>query len=169
MAQRVFTQTFGVVGAILEQDGKILLVQEFSKPRSDRGATDTFADKGKWNQPAGWIDVGEDPLIAAEREVLEEAGIKVHFDGLLGIYSLHRTSLASVLSATPHAIKLIFRARLAGAEPKVNKTEISDARWFTPEEIYNMDINILRDFDIKQEVQDYFAGRIYPLDIIRHS
>jgi hypothetical protein len=28
MAERVFTQTFGVVGAIIEKDGKILLVKE---------------------------------------------------------------------------------------------------------------------------------------------
>ena len=47
--QRVFTQTFGVVGALLVRDGKILLVKEAGK-----------MDNGKWNQPAGWPEVGED-------------------------------------------------------------------------------------------------------------
>src|SRR4030043_154693 len=58
---RVYTQTFGVVGAILERNGKILLVKE----AQGRG-------KGKWSQPAGWIDVGENPIDAVKRGVEEE-------------------------------------------------------------------------------------------------
>ena len=52
MAERVFTQTFGVVGALVEKDGKILLVKEAK----------ATADNGKWNIPAGWLDVGENPI-----------------------------------------------------------------------------------------------------------
>lgn len=56
MAQRVFTQTFGVVGAIIEKNGKILLVKETKK-----------GCKGKWSYPAGWIDIGENVIDAAKR------------------------------------------------------------------------------------------------------
>ena len=64
MAERVFTQVFGVVGAIIEKEGKILLVKEAGTH-----------DKGKWNQPAGWIDVGEDPIEMVKRELKEETGL----------------------------------------------------------------------------------------------
>ncbi|PIQ68875.1 MAG: hypothetical protein COV91_01870 [Candidatus Taylorbacteria bacterium CG11_big_fil_rev_8_21_14_0_20_46_11] len=63
--KRVFTQVFGVVGAILEKEGKFLLVRENNPPHPDHG---------KWNQPAGWVDVGENPITAVSREVREETG-----------------------------------------------------------------------------------------------
>ena len=34
--ERVFTQTFGVVGAILEKDGKFLLVKEIKPTAKDK-------------------------------------------------------------------------------------------------------------------------------------
>jgi len=41
--ERVFTQTFGVVGGIIEKNSKILLVREAKAGE----------DTGKWNHPAG--------------------------------------------------------------------------------------------------------------------
>jgi len=35
--ERVFSQSFCVVGAIIEKDGKIALVQESSRKRADAG------------------------------------------------------------------------------------------------------------------------------------
>jgi len=66
--KRVFTQTFGVVGAIIEKEGKILLVKETKK-----------VAKGLWNHPAGWIDVGENPFEAVKREVNEKVGTFLTF------------------------------------------------------------------------------------------
>lgn len=63
---RCFTQPFVVVGAIIEKNGKFLLVRE--------GLTDR-PDYGKWNQPAGWLDLGEDPIAGAKREVEEETDL----------------------------------------------------------------------------------------------
>ena len=158
MAQRVFTQTFCVVGAIVEQDGRVLLVKENSK----------FADRGKWNQPAGWVDVGEDPSLAAVREVKEETGLDFSPDALVGIYSLVRQDLMQAPGIMPHAFKLIFRGTFRGT-PSVRNDEISELRWFSLEEIEAMDTKTLRDLDIKQEVRDYLAGRRFSLDILRHT
>ena len=76
MVERVLTQTFAVVGAIIEKDEKILLVKEAGT-----------RDKGKWNQPAGWIEVGQNPLVAVVKEVKEETGLDFEPTGLIGIYS----------------------------------------------------------------------------------
>src|SRR3989344_7747445 len=94
---RVFTQTFGVVGAILEKDGKILLIRE----------ADPGPDQNKWSHPAGWIDVGENPIDAVKREAKEESGYDFEPTALLGIYSLVRKDVIRE-GYTPHAIKLLF-------------------------------------------------------------
>lgn len=64
-----------VASAVLvEQDGKILLVRRALDP-----------EKGKWTLPAGFIDAGEDPARAAERECLEETGLRVQVKELLTV------------------------------------------------------------------------------------
>lgn len=152
---RVFTQTFGVVGAIIERAGKILLVRE--------GPDNP--DPGKWNQPAGWIDVGEDPVAALKREVKEETGLDFEPAGLIGVYSLAKNRPDGSIH---HGIKLIFRGEIKGGLSTA-RGETAEASWFAPEEIIKMNQSILRDMDIKQEVQDYFAGKSYPLEIIYHT
>lgn len=98
MIQRVFTQTFGVVGAIIEKDGKILLVKEAK----------ATSDKGKWNTPAGWIDVGESPLEAVKREAEEECGYAFTPTNILGIYSNVRKDLVKFGESIRHPIKIIL-------------------------------------------------------------
>ena len=158
---RVFSQTFGVVGAILERDGKILLAKE--------GKSFKDNDTGKWSHPAGWIDVGEDPIEAVEREVLEESGFEFEPTALLGVYSLVRKDSENLLGALPHAIKIIFKGKILHHEPKILSHEITETKWFTPEEIFTMGGATLRDVDIKQMVKDYFDGKEVPLDFITHT
>lgn len=157
--ERVFTQTFCGAGALIERGGKFLLVREHH-PR--------HADHGKWNQPAGWIDVGEDPLLAAAREVREETGFTFTPTHLLGVYSLVRKDMTGP-RGTPHVFKLIFVGRIGDAAGERTGDEISEARWFSPEEIYAMDSATLRDQDIKIEVRDFLAGARYPLSLITHT
>jgi ADP-ribose pyrophosphatase YjhB (NUDIX family) len=153
--KRVFTQTFGVVGAIIERNGKILLVKEAKKE----------ADIGKWNHPAGWIEVGEDPIEAVKREVKEETGLEFTPTHILGIYSLARKNLKPI----HHPIKIIFIGNISDKETKELSEDVSENKWFTPVEIEKMDSNTLRDLDIKKMVKDYFSGKKYPLDIITHT
>lgn len=160
--KRVFTQTFGVVGAILEKDGKIALVKEHRDHKA--------IDAGKWNQPAGWIDVGEDPLKAVTREVEEETGYKFEPTHVLGVYSLVRKDVEIEHGILPHPIKLVFTGDIKNLDAPYDflAHEIEEVRWFDPQEIYDMDFQTLRDGDIKQEVRDYFEGKRYPLELIRH-
>ncbi len=155
MAERVFTQTFGVVGAILEKDGRFLLVKELKS-----------AAKGKWNQPAGWIEVGENPADAVKREVKEETGFDFEPKNILGIYSL---SKEYGIESGHHPIKIMFIGDISEKPGEYMKDEISETKWFTPEEIESMDLDTLRDADIKKMVRDYISGKKYPLDLLTHT
>ena len=156
---RVFTQTFGVAGAILERDGKILLVRE-SQPGNP--------DHGKWNQPAGWIEVGKDPFETVKKEVLEESGYAFTPEAILGVYLLLRNDMISYRGSPPHGIKILYISSISGEQQALHG-DTSEARWFSPEEIYSMDLKTLRDLDIKQEVRDFFSGKRFPLSLVTHT
>lgn len=60
--------------ARVEQDGRVLLARRVSEPF-----------RGLWTLPAGFVDAGEDPAVAAVRECLEETGLQVRITGLLDV------------------------------------------------------------------------------------
>jgi len=157
--EKVPAVPFGIAGAILEMDGKILLVKE-NRPG--------HPDNGKWNQPAGHIDVGENPVEAAKREVLEETGMIFTPTHLVGIYSLVRADIATERGGTPHPLKFIFTGTFRPDAGAKLESDIQETRWFTRAEIDKMDRSELRDMDIKHMVRDYFSGKRYPLGIISH-
>ena len=55
------------VAILLEQGGRVLLVRRANEPF-----------RGLWTLPAGFVDAGENPARAAERECREETGLTVH-------------------------------------------------------------------------------------------
>jgi 8-oxo-dGTP diphosphatase len=66
-----------VAAAVLViQDGKVLLTRRIFEPH-----------KGFWSLPGGFVDAYEDPILAAERECLEETGLKINVNGLLDVFS----------------------------------------------------------------------------------
>jgi len=151
---RVFTQTFGVVGAIIEKNGKFLLVKETK-----------LTAKDKWSHPAGWLEVEEDAIEAVKREVKEETGFDFEPKNILGIYALVKLE-AGVIH---HAIKIIFLGDISEKETGELADDVSETKWFTPEEIENMSLDTLRDADIKTMVKDYLKGKKYPLDLLNHT
>ncbi len=60
--------------ALVEREGSILLVRRVNEP-----------SRGLWTLPAGFVDAGEDPRRAAERECLEETGLEVRVTRLLEV------------------------------------------------------------------------------------
>jgi len=62
------------VAVVIRQDDQVLLVKRKYDPH-----------RGDWSLPAGFIDAGEDPRQAAERECLEETGLSVHITQLLDV------------------------------------------------------------------------------------
>lgn len=80
------------------KNNKLLMVQE----RIDGG----------WCLPGGWVDVGDMPSYAAERETLEESGFKVKAKRLIGVYDSNRIEPLNLY----HSYKLVFFAEIIGGK-----------------------------------------------------
>ena len=65
-----------VAGAIFELDGGIVLIQRDIEP-----------GYGKWTFPGGFVERGERAEAAAEREVLEETGLEIEVNDIVGLYT----------------------------------------------------------------------------------
>lgn len=102
-----------VAGAILAEDGRILLARRAIEP-----------SRGKWTFPGGFVDWGESTTAAAVRETREETGLAVNLDGLLGVYSYPGAPVVIV----------VYRARISGGTLRANH-EIQELAWVTPEEV----------------------------------
>lgn len=102
--------TFGVQGAVLSGAGEILLVRH------------TYV--AGWFLPGGGVEVGESAPSALERELLEEAGIR-----LTAAPELHGLFFHPELGRRDHIALYIVRDFSAGhcARPRL---EIAEARFF---------------------------------------
>ncbi len=88
-----------VAAAVLvEQDSKVLLVRRVMQPY-----------QGFWTLPAGFVDAGEDPARAAERECLEETGLQVQVTGIFDILS------GQEHPAGAHIV-IVYRAKVVAGE-----------------------------------------------------
>ena len=134
-----------VVGCLLKQDGKYLLVQE--------GQPGAY---GLWNLPAGHVDKGEELEAAALREVKEETGYDARLIEEIALY--HETATKSV--------KHIYLAEITGGELKPQPEEIMDVKWLTFGEVIALrDNGLLRKpwvWDIIQK--DYYGGKASSVD-----
>src|SRR3984893_12431783 len=106
-------------GALVVHDRHVLLV------RSTYGVT-----KGRYLLPAGRVNPGELPDVAAIRETFEETHLRVEIEGLLGVRLW-------VMDTGEHNYFFMFRARLLSpiSDLRPNLDEIDDARFFSRSEM----------------------------------
>jgi len=137
-----------VGGNIIEKGNKILLMQEtLEKVR------------GKWNLPAGRLDMEEDIITCAKREGEEETGFKLKPVYLVGIYQHYLTLEHNIIS-------FVFKSEIVGGKLTISK-EAMDVKWFSFDEIKKLNEDgLLRSSYIWKAVQDYKAGKKIPLDFI---
>ncbi len=101
------------IGAIVgDDDGRLLLIQR--------------ADSGVWLYPTGWADIGYSPSEVAEKEVLEETGIRCEALRPLAIID----GLRAGFSRIP-LYSIVFHCRAVGGELAPHPNECLDAGWFT--------------------------------------
>lgn len=124
------------VRAAVFQQGKLLLVRE----RSDQ----------RWTLPGGWADIGDNPSQAAEREVWEEAGLKVQARKLIGLYDANRSGPLELF----HAFKAVFLCDILSGEARPS-FETSEVAFFGEAEI-PLDLSSPRTH--LRHIQDAFAA-----------
>lgn len=82
---------------------------------------------GYWCFPGGHVESGETPRQAIMRELAEELGIDV----------VPTQRVGSVRVDTQYVLA-VWRVEQVGGELRVAKSEIAEARWWTPSEIRAM-------------------------------
>ena len=115
-----------------------------------------------FNQPAGHIEPGESIFAAAQREALEETGWNIELSHFLGVYTY----------LSPQNGVTYFRFSFLGeAVEEVSATldpDIIAAHWLSLGEIHERQEK-LRSPLVLECINDYLAGRRYPLDLIQQS
>jgi 8-oxo-dGTP pyrophosphatase MutT (NUDIX family) len=138
------------VAAVLEQDGRYLLVEE------------RINGQIQINQPAGHLEKGESLLQACVRETIEEAGLVFRPTHVIGIYQWR----------APNNVATYLRAAFGGVFEHIIDNAILDKGiigpiWLTPDEARACAARH-RSPLVMACIDDHQAGRQYPLDVIRH-
>lgn len=140
------------VAAVVERDGRFLLVEE----RTAEGL--------RLNQPAGHLDPGESLVQAVVREALEETAHRVEPAACVGVYMSRYRNQAQGTDAT--YLRFAFACRVVGFDPGRELDEgIVRTLWLAPEEIRARS-HAHRSPVVMRTVDDYLAGRRYPLELI---
>jgi 8-oxo-dGTP pyrophosphatase MutT (NUDIX family) len=138
------------VAAVIEHDGRFLLVEE----ETEHGA--------RYNQPAGHLEPAESLVSAVIRETLEESAYHFTPRTLVGVY--HYRDPRSDITY----LRFAFRGEITGHDDERRlDTGILRAVWLTRGEIESCR-QCHRSPLVMRCVDDYLAGRSYPLPLITH-
>lgn len=87
--------------------------------------------KGKWSLPGGYMDAGEMPLTALQRELMEEVGLPIEVGDLLEFFPLKNETGKTV------GVVLAFLAwpTSGSADPLESNDDVSEALWVTSSDV----------------------------------
>ena len=108
------------VGALIVEDGKIVLIKRGKAPLL-----------GEWSIPGGMLELGETVRQGAEREALEETGLVVRATELLGVFD--RVVPDAEGKIVYHYVLIDFLCERVSGDLKAG-ADAADAKWFSPEE-----------------------------------
>jgi len=103
--------TLGVRGIVLDDEGKVLLIEH------------TYV-RG-WHLPGGGVERGETALQSLERELVEEAGVRI--TGPVDLLSVHNND-----AAFPGDHVLVYRITRWEPCTATSRGEIKAVAWFAP-------------------------------------
>jgi len=145
-------KTSVTVAAIVERDGRYLLVEEHTPAGL------------MLNNPAGHLDPGESPVEGVIREALEETARRFAPEALVGVY-LSRAQRAEPPSDVTF-VRLAFSGSVSEPLPERRlDPEIARALWLTADELRAC-LTRHRSPLLMRCVDDHAAGRRYPLELI---
>ena len=137
------------VAAVVECSGSFLLVEEQT------------ADGILFNQPAGHLEEGESLIEAVVRETLEESARHFTPTALVGVYQYRK-------HASPVTyLRFAFTGEISAPEERPLDAGILRALWMPANEIRACR-GRHRSPLLMQCVDDYIAGRRYPLQLLHH-
>ena len=140
------------VAAVIERDGRYLLVEEHT-PEGLR-----------LNNPAGHLDPGESPAQGVARETLEETAFAFTPTALVGIYLSRFQRPATGEDIT--YLRFAFCGELGAFDAqRTLDTGIVRTVWLTPDEI-RASAERHRSPLVLRCMEDHLAGRRYPLELI---
>lgn len=122
---------------VRNSEGKYLLVKE-----------NKAGVRGEWNIPSGGYEGREKETLkeAAVRETREETGLEVELEGFIGFYTR-----APEVNQGENAL-MVFEASMNSSQlDRKREGEISDAKFFSKEEIKDLDFR----FDILEIINDF--------------
>lgn len=140
------------VSAIIERDGRFLLVEEET------------ADGLKLNVPAGHLDPAESPIAACAREVLEETAFSFTPQALVGIYMnrFRRTRTGADITY----VRFAFCGELGTHHPALPLDDgVLRTVWMTLAELESSAVRH-RSPVVLQSVKDYLAGQRFDLGLL---
>ena len=139
------------VAAIIERDGRFLLVEEET------------SDGIRFNQPAGHLDPNESLLHAVARETMEETAHDFAPTALVGMYMSRYVSSRTGLEVT--YLRFAFTGEVGAAYDRPLDYGILRAVWMTYDELVDCREKH-RSPLVLQCVDDYLAGKRAPLSLI---
>jgi 8-oxo-dGTP pyrophosphatase MutT (NUDIX family) len=143
------------VAAIVERDGRFLVVEEHT------------SDGLRINQPAGHLEAGETLVDAVVRETLEETAHPFMPEALVGVYMAH-FGKAGDDGATYLRFTFCGASGAALADRSLD-ADIVRALWLTADELRACRERHRTPL-VMRCVDDYLAGRRFPLDFVHtHS
>ena len=135
------------VAAVIEQNGKFLLVEEMIDGRK------------VLNQPAGHLDPGESLVQGCVREVLEETAHRFEPTALVGIYRWYYAP------AEVTFLRFCFSGKVLRIEKQPLDREITALHWLSLEELKDK-APLHRSPLVQKCVEDFLAGRYFPLEVL---
>jgi 8-oxo-dGTP pyrophosphatase MutT (NUDIX family) len=137
------------VAAIVERNGEFLLVEE------------RVGNAMVFNQPAGHVERGEDLIAAVVRETLEETAWSFRPEALIGIYLWDQPDKQRSF------LRFAFCGPVLGHDPRRRLDRgIERALWLSRTEVA-MRSSRLRSPMVLHCIDDYLAGRRYPIEVVR--
>jgi len=115
------------VGAVVIHNNCVLLVKRAKAPA-----------EGEWAIPGGNVELGETLQQAAEREILEETGVRIRAREIIYTFeSIHEDRDGNIIF---HYVILDYSSDYISGNP-TPRDDAMDAQWVSPEDIKKFKIN----------------------------
>jgi 8-oxo-dGTP pyrophosphatase MutT (NUDIX family) len=115
-----------VTAVVRDDDGRLLIIHK--------------TDNDLWALPGGGHDIGESIGDTVVREVVEETGITVQIDSIVGLYTNPEHVLAYDDGEVRQQFSICFRAHPTGGSLRTS-SESKEVRWVDPADLDDLNIH----------------------------